>query len=95
VHRLFNYLNGTKFHKTDDGINANSIKIPYMKRTYSQPEHLNPISEEDRIDYKKTNKDIDSGKEDKPEDQKEETEIEKTEIEIEGVCNDLIFEIEL
>lgn len=96
MHRVFNYIN-TEFYKTDDGSNANAIKIPYLKRTYSQPEkkNLEKIFEEDRNDYKKTHKDTDSGKEDKPEDRKEETEIERTELEIEGICNDLIFEIEL
>jgi hypothetical protein len=89
VNRLFDYLNGTELHKTNDGINANPIIIPHnLKRVYSQSKHLNSICEEDRIDTINTKKENIIAKEDKPEDQKEENEIE------EGY-NDLIFEIEL
>mmetsp|Transcript_28396 Transcript_28396/g.27203 ORF Transcript_28396/g.27203 Transcript_28396/m.27203 type:complete len:158 (+) Transcript_28396:290-763(+) len=88
VNRLFDYLNGTELHKTNDGTNANPIQIPHnLKRIYSQSRQ-NSVCEEDRINIKNTKKENIIAKDDKPEDQKDENEIE------EGYY-DLIFEIEL
>lgn len=93
ANRLFDYLNGTELHKTDDCGNVNVEHCPTnSKRMYNQPDHLDSICEGE---YESSKIDTENMRNKDNNERKIITGDQKEENDIEEGNNDLIFEIEL